>query len=153
MAHRSNVFPKMDPLPKSRVSALLSAGWARVASKVGKGKLADGVDATEKTVENAMAQRTVPDLHTALNSLTVDASALDELFAGYGLKIAPLHAEAANDLVTAAGVIDAMGELVKAMGDGHRDHNETLAIATLLRPYMPALQAIIAQADVLRGAA
>ena len=149
----ANILPKIAALPKQRVSALLAAGWARIALKHGKGKLADGVDATEKTVENAMAGRTLPELHTALNSLTIDPTALDELLAGYGFRLCPLHADAANDLATAAGVIQAAGELVRAHADGRRDHNETLAVAALFRPYMAAIEAIICEADRLRGAA
>lgn len=153
MPHSSKVFPQRQPLTKQRVSALLSAGWARTAAKTGKGRLADGVDATEKTIENAMAGRTVPELHTALNSLTVDATALDELFAGYGVRLSPLHAEASNDLAMAAGTLNAMSELIARLADGIRCHTDTLAIAALLRPHMPALTAIIQDADALRGAA
>jgi hypothetical protein len=146
-------FPKIAALPKHRVSALLSAGWARVAARVGKGRLADGIEATEKTVENAMSGRTVPELHTALASLAVDPTALDELLAGYGVRLAPLHAEAANDLQTAAGVVNAMGALIARLADGVRCHNDTLAVGSLLRPHMPALTAIVSEADQLRGAA
>jgi hypothetical protein len=64
-----------------------------------------------------------------------------------------LHAEAANDLATAGGIIGAMGVLVNAVADGHRDHNETLAVAALIRPHMPAISAIVREADELRGAA
>jgi DNA-binding XRE family transcriptional regulator len=132
---------------------LLAAGWARIASKVGKGAFADAVEVSEKTLENAMAGRSLPELHTALNSLSVDPTALDEVFAGLGFRLCPLHADAANDLETAAGVIGAMGTLVQALADNKRDHNETLSVAALLRPHMPALTAIISEADRLRGAA
>jgi hypothetical protein len=148
-----NVFPEIGPQPKQRVKALLAAGWARVASRHGKGALADAIDATERTVENAMAGSTLPELHTALNSLSLDPTALDEVLAAYQLRLCPLHSRAANDLETAAGVINAMGALVTAMADGHRDHNETLAIATLLRPFMPALECLLRDADHVRGAA
>lgn len=150
---RSNVFPDIAPVPKQRVSALLAAGWARVAAAKGKGRLADAVDATEKTIENAMAGRTLPELHTALNSLLIDPTALDELLRAFGYRLIPYHAAAANDLSTAAGVIDAMAELVKSHADGHRDHNETLAVAALLRPHMAAVEQIIREADQIRGAA
>lgn len=153
MPQRNKVFRQFDPLPKHRVSALLAAGWARIALKHGKGNLADAIETSEKTVENAMSGKTLPEFHTALNSLSLDPTALDEVLAGFGFRIIPLHSDAANDINTAAGVIHAMGELVRAQEDGHRDHNETLAIAQLLRPYMPAMQAIIVQADQIRGAA
>jgi hypothetical protein len=153
MTHRNNIFANIEPQPKHRVSALLAAGWARVISKVGRGAFSDKLDISDGTVGNALSGKTVPELHTALNSLAIDPTALDELMAGYGFRIQPLHASAANDIATAAGVINAMGELVRALDDNHRDHNETLAIAGLLRPHMPALMAIIGQADELRGAA
>lgn len=153
MTHRNNIFVKIEPQPKHRVSALLAAGWARVIAKVGRGSFTDGLEISDGTVGNALSGKTVPELHTALNSLAIDPTALDELMAGYGFRIQPLHASAANDIATAAGVINAMGELVRALDDHHRDHNETLAIASLLRPHMPALMAIIGQADELRGAA
>lgn len=153
MSNRSNVLQDRSPLPKGRVSALLSAGWARAISTMGKGAFADALEVSDNTIGNALAQRTTPELHTVLNSLTVDPTALDELLASYGFRLCPLHNEAANDLATAAGVIGAMGGLVEALSDGKRDHNETLAIAQLLRPHMPAVHAIIHEADALRGVA
>lgn len=153
MSNRSKVLQDRTALPKGRVSALLSAGWARAIAASGKGAFADALEVSENTIGNALAQRTTPELHTVLNSLTVDPTALDELLAGYGVRLCPLHAVAANDLATAAGVISAMGSLVEAMADGHRDHNETLAVAQLLRPHMSAVNAIIHEADALRGAA
>lgn len=153
MSNLGNVFPDRAAVPKHRVSALLAAGWARVCAKMGKGAFADALEATEKTVENAMAGRTLPEAHTVFNSLRADETALDEVLASYGFRLTPLHATAANDMVAAAGVINAMGELVKALSDGKRDHNETLSIASLIRPHMPHLTAILAEADRLRGAA
>lgn len=150
---RSNVFPQIATLPKHRVSALLASGWARVSMKLGKGAFADRLETTEKTVENAMAGRTLPEAHTVFNSLAADQTALDEVLAAYGYRLTPLHATAANDMVAAAGVINAMGELVKALSDGSRDHNETLAVAALIRPHLPHLNAILTEADGLRGVA
>ena len=153
MTQRTKVLVDRPVLPKGRVAALLSAGWARTIAKHGKGAFADKLEVSENTIGNALAQRTTPELHTALNSLAIDPTALDELLAGYGFRLCGLHNEAANDLATAAGVIGAMGGLVEALSDGVRDHNETLAIAQMLRPHMPAVNAIIHEADALRGAA
>jgi len=111
-----------------------------------------GLDST-KTIDRAVTAANLPEAHTVFNSLFACPTALDEVLREFGFCLRPLSAEAANDLTTAAGVISAMGELVRAMDDGRRDHNETLAVAQLLRPYMPALQGILAQADELRGAA
>ncbi len=153
MMRDRNILRQIAPQPKHRVSTLLAAGWARVIARVGKGAFADRLECSENTISNALAGKTTPELHTALNSLAVDHTALDEVLASYGFRITPLHAEAANDLAMSAGVINAMGELVARLADGERDHNDTLAVAALLRPHIPAISAIVREADELRGAA
>jgi hypothetical protein len=106
-----------------------------------------------KTIDRAVTATNLPEGHVIFNSLLADSTALDEVMREFGFRLVPLQADAANDITTAAGVIHAMGELVRALDDGRRDHNETLAIAQLLRPHMPAMAAIIVQADELRGVA
>lgn len=150
MGNSTKVLRTIAALPKHRVSALVSAGWSRAVLKLGKGAFADHVETTERTVENGLAGKTLPEAHTVLNSLAADPTALDELFAAYGLRVVPLHSEAANDLVTAGGVINAMGEMIARLADGTRCHNDTLAIAALLRPHIPAMTAIVSEADALR---
>ena len=78
---------------------------------------------------------------------------MSEVLSAYGFRLIPITVDAANDLTTAAGTIDAMAALIRSQDDHHRDHNETLAIAALLRPHLAALERIVAQADDLRGAA
>lgn len=135
---------------KARVSASIAAAWARVAAGQ-KGAFADAIEINTKTVDRAMTGETLPELHTAFNALTFDPTALDEVAALYGVKIVPLYQQAANDLETAAGVLDAMGELVSSHADGRRDHNETLTVARKLRPHLPALTNIILEADELKA--
>ena len=141
------------PVNKETVRDLLAAGWSRVIANVGRGTFADKCGVCTDTVGNALAGRNMPELHTAFNSLMADPTALDELAALYGFQIIPAKRQAANDLNTAAGVIEAMGELVKANADGNRDHNETLAVAQMLRPHLGPINAIMEEADRLRGAA
>ncbi len=147
------VFRNIGPLPKHRVSALLSAGWARIVAIQGKGSFADRIETTTRTVDNGLTGNTLPEAHTIFNSLVADRGALDELFAEYGLKVVPIHAEAANDMATVAGFCDAAGELASAIADGHRNHTETLRVADKLRPHLPAAMAIVREADAIRGAA
>lgn len=153
MSQCNNVC-RSEPVPKDKFQRKLAQAWGRVWPKLGKGVMADrmGLDNT-KTIDRAVTASNLPEAHTVFNSLCADTTALDEVMACYGLRTVPLHAEAANDLSTAAGTIDAMAALIRSRDDDFRDHNETLAIASLLRPHMPALMAIIAQADELRGAA
>lgn len=153
MPHRTNVCPR-EPLTKDKFQRALAQAWGRVWPKLGKGVMADCMGLNDpKTIDRAVTASNLPEAHTIFNSLAADVTALDEVLAAYGFRLAPLHATAANDMVTAAGVINAMGELVKALSDGNRDHNETLAIAALIRPHMPHLSAIVKEADSLRGAA
>ncbi|WP_203310476.1 hypothetical protein [Sphingomonas beigongshangi] len=147
-----NVLPKRVGPDEASFGNLFVAGLARVAAKIGKGALADRMGRTTRSLDNILGGGSTTG-KAMFDALLADETALDEVFAAYGYRLCPLHCEAANDLNVAAGVIDAMGELVKARADGHRDHNETLAVAALLRPHLPAMQAIVHEADELRGAA
>jgi len=150
---RTNVFCAAQPLTETRFGELLTAAWGRVRAKHTGASFAEALGVTPETVGNALSGRTMPKGHTIFNSLRADPTALDEVAAHYGFKLIPLNSDAANDLATAAGTIEAMGAMVRSLDDHHRDHNETLAIAQLLRPHLPALNAIVNQADQLRGAA
>lgn len=147
---RSTVVPQRSTPTEARFHDLLVAGLARIALKIGKGRVADRMGRSVRQLDNIMGGST-PGAKPVFDALLADETALDELLAEYGFRLCPLHAEAANDLVTAAGVIGAMGQLVEALSDGRRDHLETLAIATLLRPHMPAMTAIVREADELRS--
>lgn len=142
------------PVTKDKFKRLLASSWGRIWPVMGKAAMAQamGLENT-KTIDRAVTGANLPEAHVIFNSLAADPTALDEILREYGFTLRPLQIDAANDILTAAGVIKAMGELVRALDDGRRDHNETLAIAQLLRPHLPAMQAIIAQADELRGVA
>ena len=73
-----NILAGIKPQPKHLVASLLAAGWARVIAKKGRGAFVEVLDVSENTVGNALAGRTTPELHTALNSLAADPTALDE---------------------------------------------------------------------------
>ena len=154
MRNRTNVCPR-DPVAKDKFQRALAAAWTRVANTLNSRVLmanAMGLDDT-KTIDRACGSKNLPEAHTIFNSLFACPTALDEVAALFGFKMVPLSIDAANDLVTAAGTVHAMAELIRSQDDQHRDHNETLAIAQLLRPHIGALNAIVRQADELRGAA
>lgn len=138
-------------LTKDRAKILIASGLHRCVAAHGIDELALAGGCSRRTIEKALAHETVPSVEYLVNMLDLDASLLDELLAAKGLRLCPLDSAPARDLPIAAGVIDAMGELVKAAADGHRDHGETLAVADLLRPHMAALASIINEADRLRG--
>jgi hypothetical protein len=151
--HRKISSPPIAPLTKHVLQAKLSAAWARVISTLDGGKhaFAEALSVSTPTVENALAGKNVPEALTLLNSLAIDETALDEPLREMGLMICRIHQAGGDDLQTAAGVVTAMGDLIQRLADGNRCHNDTLAIAALLRPHMPALEAIVCEADRLRS--
>ena len=80
---RDNHVRPIRPHSKAQVSGALAAGWARVSAGR-KGAFADNIDVDTKTVNRALTGETVPELHTAWNSLADDPTALDELASRLG---------------------------------------------------------------------
>jgi hypothetical protein len=148
-----NVFHKRARLTKERSKALLASGLHRAVSANGLAEVALAAGCCERSIQNALSLDTLPSLDVILNAMDLEPTILDELFAAKGLRVAPLHSEAANDLQIAAGVSAVASAICKALTDGQRDHKETLEIAKLIRPHLPALTAIVREADELRGAA
>jgi hypothetical protein len=152
MMQRSTQVCLAVPMSKDRFQKKLAAAWSRIWPVIGKGTMADRMGLTDtKTIDRGVAATNLPEAHTIFNALVADPTALDEILAEYGFRIAPLHADAANDMITVAGLCDAAHELAAAVSDGFRDHQETMRVADKVRPHMPALEAIILDADVIRG--
>lgn len=137
---------------KAEVSGAVAAGWARVSANR-KGAFADNVEIDVKTVNRALTGETVPELHTAFNSLVDDPTALDELCALYGVSLVLRRPISANDMELACGLGRSLSELIDRLRDGQRDHLDTLAIAELFRPLIPHMQAVVQEADGIRGVA
>lgn len=138
---------------KMDVSARLVAGWARVIAKIGKGSFADAIGVDVKTVSRAMSGESTPELHTAINSLCADPTALAEVFAAAGFELRPVGRNAANDMATIGDLSRLTAQWADALADGVRDHRETLALADKIRPLVQALNAIVGEADRVRGVA
>lgn len=139
---------------KSDVSSALSVGWARTARKVGKGAMADKIEASTKTIDRALTQETLPELHTTFASLLADDGALDEVFALYGLeRPRRKNAQAANDMVTVSCLSSVVTAFCEALKDGKRVHTETLDLADKVREVMPSLVALLDEANRIRGVA
>lgn len=142
-----------DIVNKSDASAALCAGWARVISRMGKGSFADTIGVDTKTISRSLSGDSVPELHTALNSLFADPTALDELGALYGFEFRPRRPVAANDLETLSDLSHLVGKWAEALADGQRCHHETLTLASQIRPLIKALSAVCSEADKIRGVA
>lgn len=144
---RPAVHSKMD------ISARLVAGWARVIARIGKGSFADAMGVDVKTVSRAMSGETLPELHTVINSLRADPTALNEVFAAAGFELRPVRSVAANDMATISDLSRLAAQWADALQDGVRDHRETLALADSIRPLVQVLNAIVGEADRVRGVA
>lgn len=153
MPHRSNVRPSGKRLTEEDARKALSFGLLRLTSNHGPSRVGLEAGCDEKTIRNARDQKSTLRLDLALNLLALDHTALDELLSKYGFRLTRTSSDAANDLHTAAGLLDGASELIRAQDDGFRDPAETCRVADKLRPHLPAAIAIIQEADLIRGAA
>ncbi|MBB4642344.1 hypothetical protein [Rhizorhapis suberifaciens] len=151
MTQRSNiVVPKRQKPDEQQFHALMVAGLARTAAKVGRGTLADSMGRTVRALDKVFAG-SCPEPKALFDLLVDEPQALDELYARYGFKLAPLTADAANDFHTAADLARAAGAFMDALSDGQRDHLETLALGALFRDLLPRIQAVVSDADRIRS--
>lgn len=153
MANRSPIVRNPQRLTKERAKTFIAAGLQRAVAEHGKDELALAGGCSERCIEKALALDTVPSIETLGNMLAKEPTLLDEFYAALGWQLIPLRANAANDLETAAGLGRAGATLAEAWADGRRDHIELFAFVDLIRPHLPAIMAMIGEADQLRGAA
>lgn len=144
---------RRKPQSKTKLSAALGAAWGRISNGMGKGQFADAADFDEVTISRAMKGPSLPSAEHLLNSLAADPSALDEVLKLYGLSARPIKTQAANDMELAAGLGHALSELIDRLRDGTFCHNDKLAVAVFFRALIPQMQAVIDEADHIRGAA
>lgn len=147
---RSNHVRPIRIRTKAEVSGALAAGWARVTSGR-KGSFADKLEIDTKTVNRALTGETVPELHTAWNSLADDPTALDELASLYGVCITPRTTKGGATMELAAGLGRGLSELIERLADGECCHIDKLALSELFRPLIPQMQAVVDEADKIRG--
>lgn len=149
----SRIVPPVEPRTKEEVSDALAMDWVKLAPIGQRLAFAGKVGAKDpKTITKAISGEGLPEAHTILNSLLSDPAALFHTFRLYGGCFVPVDAEAANDNATISGLLKASSEYFERMSDGCRCHKDTLALADLFRPLVPAILAVIMEADALRSA-
>lgn len=154
MTHRSApVRPSPQRLTEQEARQSLASSLLRLTSALGPTRVGLEAGCDEKTIRKARDQQSTLRIDLAFNLLTIDPTALNELAGRYGFKLVPITAQGANDLHTAAGLLDGASELIKSQEDGHRNDRETCRVADILRPHLPAAVAIVQQADQLRARA
>lgn len=146
----SKVLAK-DPLSKESVSHALSLDWFALNRRMLPGALAVQVGKGRKTVDAAITKQHLPELHTVLNSLLVDPAALLNTFQLFGGVFVPTDPGACDDNAAISGMLRAATEYFERMKDGVRDHQDTLALAELFRPLIPAMLCVIREAGEMKG--
>lgn len=148
-----SVLPKGVAPSEAQFHALLVQGLARIAVAHGRGRLADAMGRSGRQLDNVFGGAE-PKPKALFDALTLDPTALDEVIGAYGLRIVPATQGAPaddhkDDWRLASGISAGLAKLIESNADGFRDHNETLAIAAVIRPHIGALLNIINQADEL----
>jgi hypothetical protein len=125
----------------------LAEDWFRTAKMLGKGALCDALgEKRPDKVDDAITGKHVPRLHTALNSLRADPSAMLNTFLRFGGCFVPVTAASTGDMATISAMLRAATEYLDRMKDGQRCPRDTAALAELFRPLIPAMLAIIKEA-------
>lgn len=150
----NRVVRQKQPPTETQYHNALVAGLSRAAMNVGRGALADKSHRTTRALEKLFSGEVQDTSGKGLLDFTLaDPSALDEVLSLYGVTIHSKVSNAANDMELAAGLGHGLSELIDRLRDGKRCHLDTLALAELFRHVIPQLQAIVDEADSIRGAA
>lgn len=147
------VLPKRAPLSKDAAKSAVSLALARLTHVHGMGAVADQAGCSQRTLAEAKAEHSLPELHTIINLLPLDPSALDELLAPMGLKVVPVESAGLDWHGVNADAAGFVAALANALRDRRVDHREHAALINQARPMVQELAAAIAQYDRERAAA
>lgn len=147
------VIHNRAPLSKDAAKAALAVSLARLSQKHGLGSVADQAGVCVRTIKNAMAHEALPELHSVLNLLPLDPTALDELLAPLGLRIVSIEAADGNWHQMMADIAGTAATLATALTDGRVDHREEAQFLDAARPVVQVLTALLARRDRERSAA
>jgi hypothetical protein len=145
-------FPHKNPRSAEEVRAKLALDWFATSARIGAGALEDKLGAVDRdTLGNALKGKHTPRLHTALNSLLADPAALTNTLLLFGVVAVPAEEEALDDDAVISGMLRAATDYFERMKDRKRCHNDTVALADLFAPLVPAMLAIVREAGKIRG--
>lgn len=149
----NKVVRKTGPVTKDKAKALIASGLQRAVMNHGLEDVAAAATCSPRCLQKALSHETLPEAHTLANILLLEPTVLSEFYSHLGFKIVPTHAAADQDMQTVAEMSRAVTVFLQALEDGRRCHRETLEIASLLRPLVQKLTAIVHEADGLRSVA
>ncbi len=151
MASGPNISRK-EPRSAEEVRRALSEDWYNATRRLGSGALEDKLgDIDPDTLGNALKGKHTPRLHTALNSLLADPAALLNTFLLFGVVAVPVEEGNVDDDAVISGMLRAAAEYFERMKDRRRCHNDTMALAELFAPLVPAMLAVIRESARIRG--
>lgn len=129
-----NVFHKT--LTESEARTLLGKGINRALAGTKMERIAHVIGSCSKTVRNAHDEKTSLTLHSVFNLLAVDASALDELLANFGMRAVSIDSAAAEDHRLLADTLALGAYHAEALADGHINHTEAAKLDKLSGPVL-----------------
>lgn len=141
------------PMSKTKLSQAISAAWSRCALSMGQGVFADASDMDQVTVRRGISGPSLPSSENLLNSLAADPTALNEVLSLYGLTATPKDSGEISDMDLITSLSGAVAEYLRRMADGRRCHIDDGALASLFRPIIPQMQAIVDADNSRRGVA
>jgi len=142
---------KAPSYTKSEVKPAIAAGLARVVATYGIERVALQGGCTSRCIQKAIAQDSLPELHTALNVAALDTEAAADLMALYGLGLFLVDPDTLPDADALSALASLLAEVAEAMRDGRLDHIETCKVAAKAAPVAPWVNGVIARAAKLRG--
>lgn len=137
---------------KDEVSDSLALDWLPLAPSGKRQSFAAQIGVSDyHIVSRAISGESLPEAHTILNSLVVDPAALFNTFLSFGVVAVPVEDGDCDDSAVISQMLRAATDYFERMKDGRRDHGDTLALAELFRPLIPAMLCVIREANQLKG--
>ena len=144
------VVPSCAALDEREFHDRLTAGWSRCIPLLGgREAFALSLGMTKRGLNKVLGGST-PHACTILNSRRAHPSALDELLAGYAVRIVPASAICSTDAGAGLVMLKAAAACVEAEADGI-DHRELLAMEAPLRASAEVHARLLARIDGIKG--
>jgi hypothetical protein len=143
--------PPVAVRTKPEVAQAISLDWQALFPWGSRRHAAREIGASDgKVIARTIdGSNSLPELHTALNSLTKSEAALFHTFALFGGTFVRTKGIPSADAETLGQMLHAAAEYHDRLKDGHRCHQDTAALARLFVPLVPALLAVIEEAKAL----
>jgi hypothetical protein len=140
--------PPVHARTKDEVSDALANDWLRIAPIGERASFAAKIGCRDpKTVSKAISGEHLPEAHTILNSLVADPTALFKVFQLYGGAFVRTQPGEVCDMSCISQMLHAATEYLDRMKDGRRCHVDNTVLAKLFVPLIPAMLAIIREAN------